>query len=114
MLRGRKILVVGDDRQVSPAAVGLEERKLLQLRHGYLKDQPFADLLMPGSSLYDLAQAAFPGKRIMLNEHFRCVEPIIRFSFQFYPETIHPVRIPEASKRLDPPLVDASRIPRMS
>ena len=42
----------------------------------------------------------------MLREHFRCVEPIIRFSFQFYPEEIVPVRLPKASERLSPPLID--------
>jgi len=106
LLRGKKVLVVGDDRQVSPAAVGLEERKLIQLKHGYLKDQPFKDLLMPGTSLYELAQAVFPSASVMLNEHFRCVEPIIRFSLQFYPEKFVPLRIPKPSERLDPPLID--------
>lgn len=42
----------------------------------------------------------------MLREHFRCVEPIIRFSFQFYEEPIIPVRIAKPSERLSPPLVD--------
>ena len=72
----------------------------------YLKDQPFVQLLLPGSSLYALANAVFPGTRIMLREHFRCVEPIIRFSFQFYPEPIIPLGIPKPSERLDPPLID--------
>ncbi len=106
LIRGQKLLIVGDDRQVSPTAAFVEERKILQLRHNYLKEQPFAQLLLPGSSLYGLASAVFPGTRIMLREHFRCVEPIIRFSFQFYPETIVPLRIPKPSERLDPPLID--------
>jgi len=106
LIRGNKLLIVGDDRQVSPAAVGLEERKLLQLRNSHLRGQPFADMLMPGSSLYDLCKTVFPGGSVLLNEHFRCVEPIIRFSFQFYSEKIMPVRLPKASERLDPPLID--------
>jgi len=48
----------------------------------------------------------FPDKLIMLREHFRCVEPIIRFSMGFYPEPLVPLRIPTAHERLDPPLVD--------
>jgi hypothetical protein len=48
----------------------------------------------------------FPGKAIMLREHFRCVEPIIRFSSRFYPRPLIPLRIPKATERLDPPLVD--------
>jgi transcription elongation GreA/GreB family factor/very-short-patch-repair endonuclease len=106
LLRGKQLLIVGDDRQVSPTAAFLEERRILQLRHNYLKEQPFAQLLLPGSSLYALANAVFPGTRIMLREHFRCVEPIIRFSLQFYPEPIIPLRIPKQSERLDPPLID--------
>jgi very-short-patch-repair endonuclease/transcription elongation GreA/GreB family factor len=106
LMRGQKLLIVGDDRQVSPTAAFVEERKILLLQHNYLKEQPFAQLLLPGSSIYDLANAVFPGTRIMLREHFRCVEPIIRFSFQFYPEPIIPLRIPKPSERLDPPLID--------
>ena len=106
MLRGKKVLIVGDDRQVSPTGAFIEERKLLQLRHNYLQNQPFGPLLLPGGSLYEVANAIFPGQRIMLKEHFRCVEPIIRFSMQFYPEPIIPLRIPKASERLDPPLID--------
>jgi Superfamily I DNA and RNA helicases and helicase subunits len=48
----------------------------------------------------------FPGERILLREHFRCVEPIIRFSFQFYTEELIPLRLPAALERLDPPLID--------
>ncbi len=106
LLRGKKVLVVGDDKQVSPTAAFVEEKKLLQLKHNYLKEQPFGPLMLPGFSLYELALATFPGKRIMLQEHFRCVEPIIRFSFQFYEEPIVPVRIAKPSERLTPPLID--------
>ncbi len=106
LLRGQKLLIVGDDKQVSPVAPFVEERKLVQLRQQHLNNQIFVDLMIPGSSLYDLANAVFSGRRIMLDEHFRCVEPIIRFSFRFYPEKIIPVRIPKASERLEPPLVD--------
>jgi very-short-patch-repair endonuclease len=107
ILRGKKVLVVGDDKQVSPVAVAVEEKKILQLRHNYLTDQPFAAMMVPGRSLYDLMSAVFPGQRTMLREHFRCVEPIIRFSArEFYDNQIRPLRIPKASERLDPPLVD--------
>ncbi len=106
LLRAEKLLVVGDDKQVSPTGAFIEEKKLLNLKRNYLKDQPFAPLMLPGASLYDLANAMFPGKRIMLREHFRCVEPIIRFSMQFYSEEIVPLRVPNSSERIDPPLVD--------
>lgn len=106
LLRGKKILVVGDDRQVSPTAPFVTQEKIGQLRHHYLGDMPFKSLLEPGESIYDLMRAVFPNERLMLKEHFRCVEPIIRFSMQFYPKKMLPLRIPEAHERLDPPLVD--------
>ncbi len=106
LLRGRKILAVGDDRQVSPTPPFVSLGKIEQLRHRYLKDLPFKSLLEPGESLYDLMRAVYSDSRLMLKEHFRCVEPIIRFSMQFYPEKLIPLRIPSAQERIDPPLVD--------
>jgi very-short-patch-repair endonuclease len=106
LLRGRKLLVVGDDRQVSPTPPFVTHAKISQLRHNYLGDLPFKTLLEPGESIYDLMRAVFPNERLMLKEHFRCVEPIVRFSMQFYPEKLMPLRIPTAHDRLDPPLVD--------
>ena len=106
ILRAKKILIVGDDKQVSPTAAFLAEEKILQLKHNFLRAQPFAELLLPGVSVYDLANAVFPGQRIMLTEHFRCVEPIIRFSMQFYNEPLIPLRIPKSSEKLTPPLID--------
>ena len=106
IMRGKKILVVGDDKQVSPSTIGIEERQIIQLRTTFLQGNPYADQMDPGSSLYDLAAIVFPGKAIMLREHFRCVEPIIRFSSQFYPQPLVPLRLPTAAERIDPPLVD--------
>lgn len=106
LLRGKKILVVGDDKQVSPTAAFIEGAKIDRLEHGFLRGQPFKTLLLPGASLYDLAKVMFPDKLVMLKEHFRCVEPIIRFSAPFYPEPLIPLRVPTVQERLDPPLVD--------
>lgn len=106
IMRAKKLLVVGDDKQVSPTAAFLAEEKILQLKHNFLTNQPYSELLLPGVSIYDLANSIFPSQRIMLTEHFRCVEPIIRFSMQFYNEPLLPLRIPKASEKLTPPLVD--------
>ncbi len=106
ILRAKKLLIVGDDKQVSPTAGFIAEEKMLQLKHNFLRDQPLSELLLPGVSIYDLANASFPTQRILLNEHFRCVEPIIRFSMQFYNEALIPLRLPKSSERLDPPLID--------
>ncbi|MBM3272943.1 DNA helicase [Candidatus Kaiserbacteria bacterium] len=106
LLRGKKVLVVGDDRQVSPSAAFLSIASIERLRENFLSEFPFRSQVEPGASLYDLARVMFPDKFVMLKEHFRCVEPIIRFSMQFYDEPLIPLRIPKAIERLDPPLVD--------
>ena len=111
ILRGKKLLVVGDDRQVSPTPVGLEEKTIIQLRTTFLTGLPFADQMEPSTSLYELSQMLFPGRAVMLTEHFRCVEPIIRFSNRFYVRPdgsggLVPMRVPTAKDRLEPPLVD--------
>lgn len=106
IMRAKKVLIVGDDKQVSPSVVGIREDTLQQIKHNYLRDQPNASQLLPGSSIYDLARVIFPSQHIMLIEHFRCVEPIIRFSMNFYTEELVPLRIPKSSERLDPPLID--------
>lgn len=106
VMRGKKLLVVGDDKQVSPSAVGMEEKTVIQLRETFLRGMDIASYLEPTTSLYDLASMTFPGTVIMLREHFRCVEPIIRFSSRFYPKALVPLRVPTAEERLDPPLID--------
>src|SRR6202047_1405774 len=106
LLRGKKVLVVGDDRQVSPSAAFLSIANIARLRQNFLSEFPFRAEVEPGASIYDLARVMFPAKFVMLKEHFRCVEPIIRFSMQFYNQNLIPLRIPKPSEWLHPPLVD--------
>jgi very-short-patch-repair endonuclease len=57
--------------------------------------------------MYDLFNVVFAGSAVMLKEHFRCVGPIIEYSKrEFYNHELRPLRVPRASERLDPPLVD--------
>lgn len=51
ILRGKKVLIVGDDKQVSPTLVGIEDRKIVQLRTTFLTGIPFADQMDPATSL---------------------------------------------------------------
>jgi very-short-patch-repair endonuclease len=49
----------------------------------------------------------YSAANIMLREHFRCVPAIIAYSNRaYYGGQIQPIRIPTASERIDPPLVD--------
>ena len=107
IVRGKKILVVGDDKQVSPSDVARKEADILYLRDKHLKAIVYGHLFLPGSSIYDLCSTVFGTDVIRLKEHFRCVEPIIQFSnSHFYQGELMPVRIPKPSERLDPPLID--------
>ena len=106
VLRGKKILVVGDDKQVSPDGGFISSVRIQELKDRFLTDQPYSAVLTPEKSLYDLASTVFAAQKVMLREHFRCVPSIIAYSNTFYDGFIQPLRIPKASERIDPPLVD--------
>lgn len=107
ILRGKKILVVGDDKQVSPDAGFIAAQRIQELKERFLADQPYGTEMTPEKSLYDLAARVFAAQQVMLREHFRCVPPIIAYSNRvFYKGGIRPLRIPTASERIEPPLVD--------
>jgi very-short-patch-repair endonuclease len=107
LLRGAKLMVVGDDKQVSPDGIGLAEEAIKDLKSRFLGKQIHGDQMTPEKSLYDLAKVVFAGDMVVLREHFRCVAPIIEFSKrEFYNHEIQPLRTPRRSERLDPPLID--------
>jgi very-short-patch-repair endonuclease len=107
ILRGKRILVVGDDKQVSPDGGFIESTRIQELLDRFLADQWFKAEMTPEKSLYDLAARVFAADQVMLREHFRCVPPIIAYSNRtFYQNQILPLRIPRASERIEPPLVD--------
>jgi very-short-patch-repair endonuclease len=87
-----KAIIVGDDKQISPQAIGTEESSVHELIVQYIPDLPQSSLLDLKTSLYDLAKMRFPGV-IMLREHFRCLPEIIEFSNRLsYNGAILPLR----------------------
>jgi very-short-patch-repair endonuclease len=109
ILRAKKVLIVGDDKQVSPEGVGLEEDKIRNLMSRFLAQQVgiYRPQMTPERSIYDLFKVVFAKSAVMLREHFRCVAPIIEYSKrEFYNHELKPLRSPKASERMDPPLVD--------
>jgi very-short-patch-repair endonuclease len=109
LFRARQILVVGDDKQVSPDHVGLAMDQANARAARYLSSQVplFQAPMREEASLYDLASVIFGGDNLMLREHFRCAAPIIEFSKrQFYRNELRPLRLSKSSERLDPVLVD--------
>ena len=76
---GRQTVVVGDDEQVTPVAVGVETEPVVKLQQVHLQDMPAKELYDGTTSIYEFAQIAFGGV-IRLVEHFRCAPNIIAFS----------------------------------
>lgn len=108
LLRAKTILIVGDDKQVSPDLVGRDQKRADELATRHLTEQvaDYRASLREEQSLYDLGKVVFAGGAIMLTEHFRCVAPIIEFSKSQFYQSLNPLRLPKASERLDPPLID--------
>ena len=75
----KKAIIVGDDQQVSPMAVGMDIVQSNSLLDMYLKNIiPNYNLYDMKGSIYDIANTTF--HPLMLREHFRCVPEIIGFS----------------------------------
>lgn len=94
----KKVIIVGDDKQVSPSAVGEKIEKQNILRDKYLKGViSNDDLYGTRSSLYSIASTTY--QPLMLREHFRCVPEIIGYSNKTsYDYKIKPLRETYSSK----------------
>ncbi|MFC9397324.1 AAA domain-containing protein [Streptomyces sp. NPDC057027] len=93
---GAKIVVVGDDKQVSPANVGIDQEELFALQRRVLSGLPDfrRNLFAPTASFFDIASGLAGGRgRLMLREHFRCMPEIIGFSNELcYGGQLQPLR----------------------
>lgn len=114
---GARVIIVGDDKQVSPMAVGSSVEAVENLRRMYIDGViPNDHLYEANTSIYDIAATTFAP--LALREHFRCVPDIIRWcSALSYDGKIKPLRDP-SSTNLSPAvlydLVDAGPIPEGS
>ncbi len=104
-----KLIVVGDDKQVSPMAVGVDGEAAQSNIESHIQGViPNAHLYEPKTSLYDLAATTF--QPLMLREHFRCVPDIIGYCNEMsYDGKIRPLR-DKSSTELYPPIVE-HRVP---
>lgn len=103
-LRADKVVVVGDDKQISPEGIGVDRQLNHELMDRHLTGIPQMTHFEIVTSLYDVANRIFSSK-VVLKEHFRSVPEIIRFSNQqFYDDQIKPLRIPSANDRFEPPI----------
>lgn len=101
----KQIVVVGDDKQISPEFIGITREDVELLRQRYLSGIPHSDALGVDNSFFDQAEIRYPG-RIRLREHFRCMPEIIQFSNNlcYGSEPLIPLR-QYAAGRLSPVIV---------
>jgi superfamily I DNA and/or RNA helicase/very-short-patch-repair endonuclease/transcription elongation GreA/GreB family factor len=76
---GKKIIIVGDDKQTSPEYVGINSETVLTLIKKYLKNTDFREHYGIDYSFFDHSKI-FVDNTIVLREHFRCMPEIIDFS----------------------------------
>ena len=100
-----RVVVIGDNKQVSPMSPGVNMEPISQLANQYIKDFEHRDVWQElTTSLFDIAEAVYGG-RITLVEHRRSVPEIIGFSNEhvYRPDNVNlkPVREVE-SDRLAP------------
>lgn len=88
----KKVIIVGDDAQVSPDAINIKDDQVQDLQKQYIRGEIVnANDYTPDTSLYDIAKTTFYD--LMLHEHFRCVPDIIGYSNQLsYHNKIKPLR----------------------
>ena len=107
----KRIVVVGDDEQISPSDVGMNVGNVNQIRAQHLASIPFNNAFgAQGGSFFQLAEVFF-GNRIRLREHFRCMPEIIQFSnnLSYENQPLIPLR-QYGAERLDP-VVEARHVP---
>lgn len=102
LLRGKRAVIVGDECQISPEAIGKDNEMVENLIHRYLRDVPHKEWFDLKTSLYHTALRVFPS-RLVLKEHFRCAPDIIGFSNDLcYSGEIIPLRCPENKHTFKP------------
>jgi hypothetical protein len=76
---GKQVLIVGDDKQISPQVIGVDKQVVQNLQAKHLNGFLHRDAFQDDSSMFAIGQRFFPDS-VTLREHFRCMPEIIRFS----------------------------------
>lgn len=101
----KKVIIVGDDQQISPDDVGVNVQDVQDLIDLYLSELPYKGVFGAKSSLFDQGKQFF-GYPLRLREHFRCMPEIIQFSNNlcYADQPLDPLR-QYGPDRLDPVVV---------
>lgn len=105
LFRAKRAVIVGDDKQISPQVIGIDQDAVNELIDRYLSEIPHSEWFDLETSLYNTALRVFPD-RLLLKEHFRCVPDIIGFSNELcYSGEIIPLRQPEKNEMFENPIM---------
>ena len=105
LFRGKRAVIVGDDKQISPQTIGIDQDTVNTLIERHLKGIPHSEWFDLETSLYNTALRVFPD-RLLLKEHFRCVPEIIGFSNNLcYSGEIIPLRHSNKQERFEKPIM---------
>ncbi|MFN3567631.1 MAG: AAA domain-containing protein [Caldimicrobium sp.] len=76
----KKVIVIGDDKQIVPEAVGINREDVHRLIREFLYDFKYPDSFYVENSLFHHIELRYSHTKIILREHFRCMREIIGFS----------------------------------
>ena len=98
----KRIIVVGDNEQISPEMLGLKDDDVELLKKKYLSNLNYSEHIGREYSYYDYCDISFKN-HIQLREHFRCMPEIIKFSnsLSYSGQPLIPMR-QYGSSRLEP------------
>lgn len=105
LMRAKKAIIVGDDKEGMPESLGVDQGLIQKLISKHLRHIPHSEWFDFQTSLYQTALRVFPN-RLMLKEHFRCLPEIIGFSNKLiYSNEIKVLRYPNCYEKSYPAIV---------
>lgn len=109
LLRAKQVVIVGDDKQISPEMIIADNARVNSLMNKYLQTPLLQTRFNVKNSLYDIAKQTYIESQLMLKEHFRCFPEIINFSNrEFYSGSIKPLKLNKAINAINSCLVEDS------
>lgn len=103
--RAKKVIIVGDDKQISPTNAFTNLDSFNDLRNKYLKNSKWDLQISKDVSIYDVIQTICGNKKIILTEHFRCLPEIINYSNkEFYNMEINPLKVRGKENTISKPI----------
>lgn len=105
--RAKKVIIVGDDKQISPTNAFTSVDEINDIRAKYLKGNSWDLQIARDTSIYDIVQTICGNKKITLTEHFRCLPEIINYSNkEFYNMEINPLKVRGKENTIEKPIID--------